>query len=176
MHRLLSSLLVLLLGAWPSRSVAGNSRSRSGRPRRGARSPDDAQDPVESPERARTHGAHHWPGELVFTAGGRRRVVHGRWRFTHDPLQRAQAAGVAGGLSLDPTHAEGWETQLEALLTLQVPGARLQVIEADTQGCRLLELRAPTRPETVVQLDRGALAHLLDGEAEDTRLELRVFG
>jgi hypothetical protein len=176
MHRLLSSLLVLLLGAWPSRPAAGHHRSRSGRPRRGARRPDDAQDPVEAPERALTQGAHHWPGELVITAGERRRVVHGRWRFTHDPLQRAQAAGVAGRLSLDPAYAEGWETQLEALLTLQVPGARLQVREADTQGCRLLELRAPTRPETVVHLDRAALAQLFGDDAEDTRLELRVFG
>jgi hypothetical protein len=83
---------------------------------------------------------------------------------------------MAGQLSLDPTYGEAWETQLEALLTLQVPGARLHVKGADTQGWRLLELRAPTRPETVVHLDGAAVSQILANGAEDTRVELRVFG
>ncbi len=178
MPRLLTSLLVMLLGAWPVRPAAGTTAPRG---RRGGRLPsrlglDDAQDPVEAPERARarTLGVHHWPGEAIFAAGARRTVVRGRWRLTLDAAQRAQAVGAAPSLSLDPAYAEAWETQLEALLTLQVPGARLRVAGADPHGWRLLELRAPTRPETVVQLDRAAVAQVLDSEADDVTVELRV--
>jgi hypothetical protein len=180
MPRLLTSLLVMLLGAWPARPPAG---SAAPGPRRGRRLPsrlgaDDAQDPVEAPERARarTLGVHHWPGEVVFCAGERRTVVDGRWHLTLDPAQRAQRLGAAGGLSLDPERPEVWETQLEALLTLQVPGTRLRVARANAHGWELLEVRAPTQPETVVQLDRAAVAGVLDGDPIDVTVELRVFG
>jgi len=180
MPRLLTSLLVMLLGAWPSRPVTGPAAPRA---RRGRRLPsrlgaDDAQDPVEAPQkaRARTFGAHHWPGQVVFAAADRRTVVNGRWRLTLDPAQRAQSLGAAGALSLNPEHPEVWETQLEALLTLQVPGARLRVTRANAHGWQLLELRAPTQPETVVHLDRDAVGQLFDASPETMRVELRVFG
>jgi hypothetical protein len=179
MPRLLTSLLVMLLGAWPARPAGTLAPPRA---RRGRRPPSrlgaaDAQDPVEAPEkaRARTFGAHHWPGELVFTAGERRTVVNGRWRLTIDPAQRAQRLGAAGALALDPGHPEVWETQLEALLTLQVPGARLRVARASARGWDVLEVRAPTQPETVVQLDRDAVGQLFDATPETTHVQLRVF-
>jgi hypothetical protein len=177
MPRLLTSMLVLLLGAWPTRASGASAPVRA---RRGRRLPSrlgaDEQDPIDAPERARarTFGTHHWPGEAIFTAGDRRTVVRGRWRLTLDPMQRAQAFDGAGALSLDPAYAEAWETQLEALLTLQVPGARLRVAGADANGWRLLELRAPTRPETVVQLDRAAVAQVMDRAIEAVTVELRV--
>ncbi len=178
MPRLLTSLLVLLLGAWPTRGsgVGAPVRARRGRrlpPKHGA---SDEQDPIEAPERARarTFGVHHWPGEAIFTAGDRRAVVRGRWRLTLDPMQRAQAFDGAGALSLDPEYPEAWETQLEALLMLQVPGARLRVARADAHGWRVLEVRAPTVPETVVQVDRAGVAQAFG--AEEVRVELRVVG
>jgi hypothetical protein len=176
-RRLLSSLLITLLGVWPTRAAAPS----AARPRRARRlpsrpGPTDDQDPVESPERARarTMDAHQWPGELVVHAGAERTVTSGQWRLTTDPHQRAQPLGAAQRLSLDPAYPEGWATDLEALLTLQHAGARLAVRQADATGWQQLELRAPTRPETVVQLDRAAVAQLF-GCAEDAlRVELQV--
>lgn len=175
--RLLSSLLITLLGLWPARAAG---ETESPRARRGRRLPsklgaNDDQDPVEAPERARsrTLGTHHWPGEVVIHAGERRTVVDGRWRLTLDRAQRATAA-ASRPLALDPAHPEVWETELEALLTLQVAGTRLRVAQADGAGWRVLELRAPTTPETVVQLDRAAIGALFDAEAGTVRVELRV--
>jgi len=180
MPRLLTSLLVLLLGAWPSRTsgAAAPVRARRGRRLPARLGAADEQDPIDAPDRARarTFGTHHWPGDAIFTAGDRRTVVRGRWRLTLDPTQRAQAFDGTGALSLDPAYAEAWATQLESLLTLQVPGARLRVVRADGAGWRELEVRAPTRPETVVRLDQGAVARVFDAEPEAVRVELRVYG
>jgi hypothetical protein len=174
--RLLRSLLITLLGLWPAHPADG---AASPRPRRGRRLPsrlgaDEAQDPVEAPDRARarTPDTHHWPGELVIHAGERRTVVDGRWRLTLDRDRRPPDAAPGRPLALDPAHHEVWETELEALLTLAVPGTRLRVAQADGSGWQLLELRAPTQPETVVQLDRAAVGALLG--ADDVRVELRV--
>lgn len=178
MPRLLTSLLVLLLGAWPARpAVRGRAaRARRGRPLSPTRGASDEQDPIEAPERARvgTGTGHHWPGDVIFTAGERRTVVNGRWRLTLDPWQRAQRFDGAEALSLDPAYPEAWETQLEALLTLQLPGARLQVARADAHGWQVLEVRAPTCPETIVQLDRSAVARVFDAPPDALRMELRV--
>ncbi len=178
MTRFLTSLLVMLLSAWPARPAASGTMPRA---RRGRRLPtragvDDAQDAIEAPERARarTPHAHQWTGEVRVWAGERCDVVRGRWRFTVDAAQRAQIEGQAGPLSLDPTFPEVWETQLESLLTLRIPGARLAVARADRKGWRELELRAPTLPETVVQVDRAAVARILDADASSVRVELRV--
>ncbi len=175
MPRLITSLLVLMLGAWPTRATRTSSRKR----RVGLRpsGANDEQDPVESPDRARarTRDVHHWPGEIVYTTRDRRTEVHGRWHLSFDASQRAQRVGTAGTLALDPTHAEAWETQLEALLMLDVPGARVQVVRGNPHGWQLLELRAPTQPETVVQLDRSAVAQLLDTTVDQMRVELRVI-
>lgn len=175
MPRLFSSLLITLLGLWPTRPTA-SPRARRGRRLPTRLGPADDQDPVESPERARarTVGGHAWPGEVVVHAGDRRTVTSGQWRLTTDPRERVQPAGSAGRLALDPAHVEAWETELEALATLQVPGARLAVRHADASGWQQLELRAPTRPETVVQLDRGAMAAVFGCVAEALRVELRV--
>jgi hypothetical protein len=179
MPRLLTSLLVMLLGTWPARLAAASAppRARRGRRLLARLGADDAQDPVEAPEqaRARTFGAHHWPGALVFTAGERRTVVNGRWRLTVDPTERAQRTSTAAAFVLDPAHPELWQTRLEALLTVQVPGARLRVTRANADGWQWLELRAPTQPETVVQLDREAVAQLVGATPETTNVELRVF-
>lgn len=178
MSRLLTSLLVMLLGVWPVRSGAraGSLRPRIGRRFPSRRGTDEAQEPIEAPDRARarTFGVHHWPGHVAFSAGERRTVVRGRWRLTVDPVQRAQPLGAAGVLSLDAAYPEVWETQLEALLTLQVPGARLAIVGADADGWRVLEVRAPTTPETVVQMDGTAIARLFDATVGEMRVELRV--
>jgi hypothetical protein len=179
MSRLLTSLLVMLLGAWPARPVTRGSAPRA---RRGRRIPsrlgaDDSPDAVEAParSRARTFGTHSWHGEAIFAAGDRRTVVPGRWRLTLDRSQRAQTLGATAGVSLDADYPEVWETELEKLLTLQVPGARLRVAGADASGWRVLEVRVPTHPETVVQLDRRAVGQLLDADPDAVRVELRVF-
>ena len=101
-------------------------------------------------------------------------MVHGRWRLTLSPAERAQGARADRTLALDPARAESWSTQLEALLTLQVPGARLRVAQADGDGWQLLEVRAPTQPETVVQVDRASLGRLLGAPDDTARLEMRV--
>lgn len=179
MTRFLTSLLVMLLSAWPARPAAHSSTLL--RARRGRRLPspggvDEVQDAIEAPERARarTPHVHQWRGEVRLSAGDRCEVVRGRWRFTLDPVQRAQTEGLAGVLSLDPSWPEVWETQLESLLTMRIPGARLAVARADMHGWRELELRAPTVPETVVQLDRAAVARVLDADESAVRVELRV--
>jgi hypothetical protein len=174
--RLLSSLLITLLGLWPARASTGADTPRV---RRGRRLPsrlgaNDDQDPVEAPERARTLVGHTWPGEVIVHAGGHRTVTSGQWRLTLDRAQRAYAGAPTRALTLDAAQREVWETELEALLTLQVPGARLAVTQADADGWRELELRAPTRPETVVQLDRAAVAGVFGAEPDTVRLELRV--
>ncbi len=182
MPRLLSSLLIFALSVWPSRQLA---RSSTPRARRGRGLPlragvDELQDAIEAPERARATSPHQWTGEVRFAVGERREVVQGRWRLTLDPMQRAQRANeweserTTHEMSLDPTYFEAWQTQLEALLTLQTPGARLAVAAADAQGWRMLELRASTRPETIVQLDRSAVAQVLDAKPEAVTVELRV--
>lgn len=176
MSRLLTSLLVLLLGAWPAQRSTHATTVRRRRRRPSPLGDTDAQEPIEAPDRARARAftVHHWPGETIFCAGDRRTVVRGRWRLTLDPAHRAQVAGAAGQVSLDPHHPEVWETQLESLLTLRVQGARLQIQSVDSHGWRILEVRAPTNPETVVQLDRAALARLFECDAERMTVEFRV--
>ena len=174
--RLLSSLLITLLGLWPVRAATTSDAPRA---RRGRRLPsrlgaNDDQDPVEAPERARTLAGHTWPGEVIVHAGAERTVTSGHWRLTLDRAQRAHRGPTARSLALDPAQREVWETELEALLTLQLPGARLAVTQADADGWRELELRAPTHPETVVQLDRAAVAGVFGAEPGTVRVELRV--
>lgn len=178
MPRLLTPLLALLLGVWPARLTGRGGVLLRGRGRRlhAPGEADDAQDPVETPERARARvgNPHHWPGEVVFTTPERRLALRGRWRLAGPSSEGVSWHRATSAPPLDPDYPEAWETQLESLLTLQSPGARLQVISADTQGWREIELRAPTQPETVVQLDRAAVAKILD--AADVRVELRVMG
>jgi hypothetical protein len=174
--RLLSSLLVTLLGLWPGRPADALDAPRT---RRGRRLPsklgaNDEQDPVEAPERARTRVAHTWPGEVIVHAGAQRLVTQGQWRLTLHPAERASAHTPSRAPALDPTQREAWETELEALLTLAVPGARLAITHADANGWQQLELRAPTCPETVVQLDRAGLASVLGVAPDAVRVEWRV--
>ena len=122
MPRLLTSLLVLLLGAWPAPATASPSRMRRARRRPSRLGADEDQDVVEAPERARTPHVHRWAGEAVFRSGDREAVVPGRWSLTLDATQRAQAIGPIRPVTLDPSYPEAWETQLESLLMLQVPG------------------------------------------------------
>ena len=51
---------------------------------------------------------------------------------------------------------------------------RLQVTRANENGWNVLELRAPTFPETVVQLDRAAVAQVMDCAPHELQIELRV--
>ncbi len=178
MPRLLTSLLVLLLSAWPPRLTlrSAGQRARGGRLRPSPLGVDDVQDAVQASARARARALHEhqWAGEARFSVGQEINVVRGRWRLTLSQAQRAHTASAPFALSLDPAIPEVWETELAALLTLQTPGARLAVARADAHGWRELELRAPTRPETVVQLDRAAVARVLDADADSVRVELRV--
>ena len=176
MPRFFSSLLLTLLGLWSGRPSDALDAPRA---RRGRRLPsklgaNDDQDPVEAPERARTRVAHTWPGEVIVHAGDQRLVTTGQWRLTLDPTERAYASTSSRTLTLNPAQREVWETELEALLTLQLPGARLAITQADATGWQQLEMRAPTQPETVVQLDRAGIASVFGVAPDSVRVEWRV--
>ncbi len=176
--RLLTSLLVVLLRLLPARGGATPSAPRARRAPRSPshRGPDDDQVPVEAQARARvrTLAGHRWRGEIVFEAGPRRTVASGEWRLAHGwPLGALVRHGPAP--RLDPAVPEALAAELEALLTLQVPGARLSVTHADGDGWRRLEVRVPTSPETVVQLDRAAVAGVFGCAPGTVRVALRVL-
>ncbi len=179
MPRLLSPLLVLLLKLWPVRTAARPRSLLAARPRGGLiPEVDPAADralEALARSRARTTASHRWAGEVLITAGNRRTAVPGIWSFSHDPRHRARTLGDTPGLVLDPLDTAGWATQLTRLLTLQERGARLRVARADAAGWQTLEVRAPTSPETIVEVDRAAVDHLLGGDAQAVDVSFRVF-
>lgn len=179
MPRLFSPLLILLLKLWPVRSVTRARSLLAARPRGGR--PGDA-DPAadraleaQARSRARNTARHQWAGEVVITAGARRTVVPGVWSFSDDPRHRARPLGGVPALTLDALDSELWTAQLIRLLTLQERGARLRVARADALGWETLEVRAPTSPETVVEVDRLAVARLLGSEVDEAQVDFRVF-
>jgi hypothetical protein len=64
-----------------------------------------------------------------------------------------------------------WHAHLLRLVTLQIPGMQLRVQGADAASWTALEFAAPTRPASVVQLDRQGLVALL-GEGASVSLTI----
>ena len=166
-----------MLGLWPSRDAASPPpRARRARRRPSRLGADDDQAPVEAPDRARRRSTvvHHWPGEIVFEAGTRRAVARGEWRLTLGPTHRQVTERAPVPPALDPARPERMAAELESLLTLQLPGTRLSVTHVDDEGWRELELRLPSQPETVVQLDRAAVARVFGGTPDTVRVTMHV--
>jgi hypothetical protein len=168
MLRLFSSLLVLLLGGTATPGPSGRQR----RPvRLRGRRPSDEEGAVdralEAAERPRARGRQPtptWHGGVEFVHESGTVTVPGRWAL--EQASSALPAVVApydeAAPLPDPAHDPvAWAHRLRRVLALQEPGSRLAVEAADATGWQRLSVAVPTRPPTLVQVDRDALARLL---------------
>lgn len=64
-----------------------------------------------------------------------------------------------------------WSVRMRQVLSLQEPGTRLRVGAVNDGGWKTLQVAIPTRPPTVVEVDRDALGSLLD-DAVAVRLKI----
>ena len=98
-----------------------------------------------------------WPGEIVFGDGDDARVIRGTWNLEMRP--RALVRPGASAESMPPVHdAAEWSDRVARLMTLSEPGLQLRIGRSDAAGWQTLEVTAPTRPATVVEFDRDAIA------------------
>jgi hypothetical protein len=62
---------------------------------------------------------------------------------------------------------------MRGVVSLQEPHVRLRIGHADATGWQTLEIAVPTRPPTVVQVDRDAMLQLL-GSGVTVRLRIEA--
>ena len=91
--------------------------------------------------------------------------IPGTWTLDAVPLLRSASDNAlfeAPPIPQLATEYVAWAARMRRVLSLQEPRVRLRVGLADATGWRTLEIAVPTRPPTVVQVDRDALRQLLD--------------
>jgi len=180
MLRLISSLLVLLLGA--TASPARGARPRASlRPR--WRQPHDdegaADRALETVERPRARARRlrwSWPGSVELVHDTHTVQVPGTWMLNDAPFHRRESDTAMYEAAPLPHHtldSAAWAARMRRVLLLQEPGTRLRVGDVDANGWHTLEVAVPTRPPTIVQVDRNALGWLLDGAVT---VRLRIQG
>jgi hypothetical protein len=161
MLRLISSVLVMLLGA------------ASVRPRWRQRVDDDgaADRALEAMERPRARARvmqWSWPGSVELVHDTHTVEVPGTWTFDAAPFYRREAETTSAMYVTAPLpdvsdDGAAWAARMRRVLSLQELGTRLRVGEVNASGWQTLEIAVPTRPPTVVEVDRDALGSLLDG-------------
>lgn len=183
MLRLISSFLILVLGAASSPTRSARTRP-SLRPRWRQR-PDDegaADRALEAMERPRARARllqWSWPGAVELVYDARTVQVPGTWTLDAAPFYRRDSATIqevmyeAAPLPGVSDDGAAWAARMRRVLSLQEPGTRLRVGEVNASGWQTLEVAVPTRPPTVVQVDRDALGALLDGALA---VRLRING
>jgi hypothetical protein len=182
MLRLISSLLVLLLGTAAS-PARGARRRASLRPRWRQRPDDDgaADRALEAMERPRSRAKAvqwSWPGSVELVHGTHTVQVPGTWTLDAAPFYRRDSATMSAmyeAARLPGVLEDGaaWAARMRRVLSFQEPGTRLRVGAVNASGWQTLEVAVPTRPPTVVQVDRDALGSLLDGAVT---VSLRING
>lgn len=99
-----------------------------------------------------------WPGEVVFGEGADAHVVRGTWNLEWSP--RALVRPGAAAVSMPAIGDAAWVARVERLMTLGEPGLQLRIGQSDAEGWQTLEVTAPTRPTTVIEFDRAAMARV----------------
>ncbi len=182
MLRLISSFLVLLLGA--ASSPARGARPRTTlRPRWRQRPDDDgaADRALEATERPRARARvvqWSWPGSVDLVHETHTVRVPGTWSFDAAPLYRREATTMSAIYEAPPLPAvsddgAAWATRMRRVLSFQEPGTRLRVGAVNASGWQTLEVAVPTYPPSIVQVDRDALGLLLDSAVA---VRLRIDG
>lgn len=172
MLRLISSVMVLLLGT--ASSPARGARPRTTlRPRWRQRPDDDgaADRALEAMERPRSRARAVrwiWPGSVELVHDTHTVQVPGTWTLDTAPFYRREAATMSAMDETAPLpdvsdDGAAWATRMRRVLSFQEPGTRLRVAAVTASGWQTLEVAVPTRPPTVVEVDRDALASLLGG-------------
>ncbi len=126
-----------------------------------------------------------WSGEVVMSTGHERVTISGVWALEWQPAPCTEQTETINAAIIDAvtlaicavpalTTQAAWAAHMTRLVTLRQPGARLRVGRAKANGWSTLEVRAPTRPETIVEFDHDALQQLLGGA--EVRVELGAFG
>lgn len=169
MLRLISSFLVLLLGA--AAAPARGARPRGVlRPRWRQRHDGDAATDraFEAMERSRSRACAvpwNWSGSVELVHDSHSVSVPGTWTLDDAPFHRREAATTYEAAPLPGVSDDGaaWAARMRRVLSLEEPDTRLRVGDANANGWQTLELAVPTRPVTIVQIDRAALASLVDG-------------
>lgn len=172
MLRLISSFLILLLGG--AHAPARGARARAGfRPR--WRQPSDhegaADRALEAHERPRARARAtrwNWPGAVELVHETHTVRVPGTWTLEDAPFYRYDAGVTLYEAPPIPPLAHdraAWAARMHTVLSLQEPGTRLRVGDADASGWRAIEVVVPTRPLTCVHVDRHAVGALLGGAA-----------
>ncbi len=169
MLRLISSVLVLLLGA--AASPARGARPRGSlRPRRRQPTDDDgaadrAFEAVERPRARARRRRWRWRGSVEFVHDTHTVQVPGTWTLDESPFHRGESDPAAIEAPPLPhlTHdSAAWAARMRRVLSLQEPGTRLRISDVDANGWQTLEVAIPTRPPAIVQVDRDALRSLLN--------------
>jgi hypothetical protein len=172
MLRLISSFLILLLGGATASARGARPRALL-RPR--WRQPADhegaADRALEAHERPRARARASrwsWPGAVELVRETHTVLVPGTWTFEEAPVYRPDADLSAYEAPPIPPLAHesaAWASRMQTVLSLQEPGTRLRVGDADASGWKAIDVVVPTRPPTLVHVDRDALGALLGGAA-----------
>jgi len=181
MLRLISSFLVLLLGAVSSPARSARPRATL-RPRSRQRPDDDgaADRALEAMERPRARARvvrWSWPGSVELVHDTHAMQIPGTWTFDAAPFYRRELATMSGVLYEAPPLPDvaddgmAWSLRMRQVLSLQEPGTRLRVGAVNDGGWKTLEVAIPTRPPTVVEVDGDAFGSLLD-DAVAVRLKI----
>ncbi len=180
MLRVISSLLVLLLGATASPARGARPRTslrpRWRQPHGNDGTGDGALEVLERPRARARRTPWRWPGVVELVRDTHTVQVPGTWTFEETPFHHRTSrsalpeAAPLPDLSNDST---GWATRMRTVLSLQEAGTRLRVGTVGANGWQTLEVAVPTRPPTIVQVDREAVATLLNGAVT---VRLRIHG
>ncbi|MFO0094320.1 MAG: hypothetical protein ACK54K_08445, partial [Gemmatimonadaceae bacterium] len=125
---------------------------------------DRALDVPERP-RARARQTHwRWPGVVELVHDSHTMTVPGTWTMESGPAMPSAADRLAGDTNAFPsvaTESAEWVHRLRRVLTLQEPGMRVGVGSADAHGWQSLQVTVPTRPLTLLHVDRDAMGQVL---------------
>jgi hypothetical protein len=98
-----------------------------------------------------------WLGAVIIGDGDDARVIRGTWNLEWQPRGLVRAAASAAMLP-EVGDAAAWTSRVARLITLAEPGLQLRIGASDADGWTTLEVTAPTRPATVLEFDREAMA------------------
>ncbi len=107
-----------------------------------------------------------WPGSVELVHETHTVHVPGTWMLVESPFHGHASDLTIGEAAPLPhlTHdSAAWANRMRRVLSLQEPATRLRVGDVNGSGWQTLEVSVPTRPPTIVQVDRGALGSLLNG-------------
>jgi hypothetical protein len=122
---------------------------------------------LDIPERPRAQARQshwRWPGAVELVHDMYTVTVPGTWAVESGPAEQRAADCLTADAEAFPSIAAdsaAWAHRLRRVLTLQEPGTRVSVGAADAHDWQALHVTVPTRPPTLIHIDRNAMAQLV---------------